>query len=72
MNAFNKIIFDNFKVNIHKFGTLPSLSYAIFLSNFLSSDVKIPIIAGDVYDFIKQGYTGGHTDVFIPKGEKEI
>jgi hypothetical protein len=33
-------------------------------------DVKLPIISGEAYKFIKQSYRGGHTDVYIPQAGK--
>lgn len=41
---------------------------AIFRTHYLA-DHKIPKLAGKIYDFIKQSYTGGRVDVFIPSGE---
>jgi hypothetical protein len=43
---------------------------AIFRSNFLqkieNKGFHIPLIKGLMYDFIKESYTGGSTDMFIP------
>ena len=65
---FNKHIFDKFTLNVHKFPTLSSLALGIYRSGYLG-DYKIPKLGGNIFDFIKQGYTGGRVDVFIPYGE---
>jgi len=70
IDNFNKVIHINFGMNIFKNTTLPSLSFAIFLRNFWDDQIRIPMITGKVYDFIKLGFTGGHTDVYVPHGTK--
>lgn len=49
--------------------TLPSLAFGIYRSHYIKKH-KIPKIGGQIYTDIKQGYTGGHTDVYIPYGNK--
>ena len=70
MEAYNNSIYGKFSFNIHDFATAPSLSYYICLACFLSKkkDVKVPIITGKLYNFIKQAYKGGHTELYIPEG----
>nr|QGP74778.1 hypothetical protein [Russula griseocarnosa] len=63
---FNKLIFNLFKINIHKYPTLPSLAFAIFRSNFMMETV-IPQLSGKIANDIRQGYTGGSVDMYIPK-----
>ena len=70
IEAFNKTIHTEFEFNIFKNGTIPSLSQALFTRKFWDNTKKIPVITGEVYDFIKQSFTGGHTDVYIPHGTK--
>jgi hypothetical protein len=60
------MIFDLFKVNIHKYPTLSSLAFAIFRTNFLLPDT-IPQISGQVARDIRQSYTGGAVDMYIPE-----
>jgi len=70
IELFNKKIFNNFRLNIHTYPTLPSLAFAIFRSNFLDSEkIKIPIILGKMYNYFQIGYTGGSVDVFKAFGE---
>lgn len=66
---FNKLIFNNFKININKYPTLPSLSFAIFRTLFLKS--FIPQLSGKISKNIKLSYTGGSTDMFIPSNNKD-
>jgi hypothetical protein len=69
---FQKKIFQLFRLDVLKYPTLSSLAFAIFRSKFLK-DAKIPIIEGDLFNDIKEGYTGGAVDVYKPfpkKGEK--
>jgi hypothetical protein len=65
INAFNSKIFELFSINIFKARTLPSLSMLIFKVKYLNNNL-IPVITGAPYDFIKQSYRGGHTDVYVP------
>jgi hypothetical protein len=51
------------------------LAFAIYRSNFFIDDdnsIKIPKIHGNVYNFIKTGYSGGAVDVYIPKSLKDV
>ena len=69
---FNNLIFNKYKLNVHKFPTLPSLTLAIYKSSYLIENT-IPKITGDVYNFIRSGYTGGHSDMYKPKANnKEV
>jgi hypothetical protein len=65
LKNFNVLIYNKYKLNIHRFPTLPSLTLAIYKSCYMSENV-IPRISGDIYNFIRSGYTGGHTDVYKP------
>jgi len=67
INVFSKKIFYLFRVNIINYPTLSSLAFAIFRVVFLK-DAKIPIITGELYNFIKKGYSGGAVDVYKPYG----
>nr|YP_010697822.1 hypothetical protein P1S03_mgp23 [Porodaedalea chrysoloma]WCF76783.1 hypothetical protein [Porodaedalea chrysoloma] len=44
---------------------------AIYRSNFLKGDFKIPLIDGSMYSDIKKGYTGGMVDVYKPTNEPD-
>ena len=62
---FNELIFNKFSVNIHRFPTLSSLAMGIFRCLYLENHT-IPKVGGHIFDFIKEGYTGGRVDVFKP------
>lgn len=66
---FNFLCNNKFKINIHRFPTLPSLAYGIFRASFLKHN--IPILVGDIYDFIRESYTGGSVDVFKPSSKSD-
>jgi len=63
---FNSLIFNLFHINIHKYPTLSSLAFAIFRINFLLENT-IPQLTGQVAKDIRQGYTGGSVDMYIPE-----
>jgi hypothetical protein len=65
---FSKEIFEMFNINVLTYSTLSSLAFAIFRTKFMKK-VNIPIITDSLYDFIKEGYYGGHVDVYIPHGK---
>ena len=66
LSKFNTLIFNRFKLNINKYPTLPSLSFAIFRSQYLKKD-SIHMMSGDIANYIRQGYTGGACDMYIPR-----
>ena len=61
---FENFIYEKFQVNIHKCPTISSLSFAIFISNYLDKNSKIPITDTNLYEKLISGYTGGHVDVY--------
>ncbi len=63
---FSILIWDKFKLNIQDYPTLPSLAFAIFRSQYLKA-FSIYQISGKIDKDIRSGYTGGSTDMFIPK-----
>ena len=68
---FNNMIFDLFSKNVHHYPTLPSLAFAIFRSNFMPEE-NIPQLSGKIAKDIRQGYTGGAVDMYIPKSPKGV
>jgi hypothetical protein len=65
---FNQLIFDKWNLNINNFPTLPSVAMGLFRSKFLRED-EVCIIKGVSFKDIKESYTGGSTDMFIPYGK---
>lgn len=65
---FNSMIFKLFSVNIHRYPTLSSLAFAIFRAKFMNQ-INIPKLQGKIAKDIRQGYTGGAVDMYIPEGE---
>jgi hypothetical protein len=66
MLAFASLIFKMFGINVHKYPTVSSLTFAIFRSNYLDENTKIPITDLKTYEMLQPGYTGGAVDVFQP------
>lgn len=67
LNKFSNNIFKLFRLDILKYPTLSSLAFAIYRSKFLNEEIKIPLIHGEIYNFIKKSYTGGSVDVYKPR-----
>jgi len=66
---FSSLIYNQFNINISKYPTTPSLSFAIYRSHYLPED-QIPMITGKIKNDIKESYTGGSTDMYIPQIHK--
>nr|YP_010561574.1 hypothetical protein OSR58_mgp16 [Ganoderma flexipes]UYX56945.1 hypothetical protein [Ganoderma flexipes] len=64
---FRKLVYKNWELNIENYPTISSLSYAIFRKNYLIEDT-IPITSGKVFTWLKDSYTGGSTDMYVPYG----
>lgn len=67
IDHFSKVIFSLFRVDVLKYMTLSSLSFAIFRSQFLN-EMNIPKINGQMYEDIFKSYKGGLVDMYIPEG----
>jgi DNA polymerase type B, organellar and viral len=65
---FAEMIFSLFQRNIHHYPTLPSLAFAIFRSKFMSKDI-IPQLSGQIASDIRESYTRGSVDMFIPENK---
>ena len=62
---FNKLIFNEFKVNIHKSPSLPALAMRIYKTQFMPLN-SIYQILGKPEQNIRNSYSGGAVDVYIP------
>jgi hypothetical protein len=62
---FNKLIFKEFQVDIHKSLTLPALAMRIYKIHFMPEN-SIYQLLGNVEAAIRESYTGGAVDVYIP------
>ena len=65
LEKFNSLVFNEFKLNVHNSLTLPALAMKIFRSQYMEKDTIYQIL-GNVERDIRQSYTGGAVDVFIP------
>ena len=62
---FNELIFNNFKINIHIPLTLPALAMRIYKSQYMPENSLYQLL-GNIEKDIRQSYTGGAVDVYIP------
>jgi hypothetical protein len=72
MTKFSEMIYNLFEIDINKYPTLSSLAFAIFRSKFMPENT-IPQLSGQIAKDIRESYTGGSVDMYIPenlKGEK--
>jgi hypothetical protein len=65
LTQFNELIFNEFSINIHKTLTLPAVAMRIFKSHYMPANT-IYQISAEVEQNIRQSYTGGAVDVYIP------
>jgi len=68
ITKFNSFYFNVFKQNINNAPTISSHAFKLYRTQFMLNDI-IPMIYGDEYNFIKNSYTGGSTDMFIPSNQ---
>jgi DNA polymerase type B, organellar and viral len=66
---FSNMIFELFKINIHNYSTLSSLAFGIFRTHFLRKN-EIPQLSGQIENDLRQSYTGGAVDMYIPRIKK--
>jgi hypothetical protein len=67
ISKFNNLIFSKWSLNINNFPTLPSLAMGLFKSKYLRNE-EVSVIKGKPYSDIRESYTGGSTDMFLPTG----
>jgi hypothetical protein len=67
---FNELIFNHFSINVHSALTLPSLAMRIYKSQFMPANTIYQLL-GRVEEAIRESYTGGAVDVFIPHNRKD-
>lgn len=66
IHKFSDNVFKLFRTDILKYSTLSSLAFSIYRSQFLETESRIPLIQGEIYEFIKASYTGGSVDAYKP------
>jgi hypothetical protein len=65
LTKFNELIFNEFKVNIQKALTLPALAMRIYKTHFMPADTIYQILGKPEWN-IRESYSGGAVDVYIP------
>lgn len=72
MSKFSEMIYNLFEIDINKYPTVSSLAFAIFRTKFMPENT-IPQLSGQIAKDIRESYTGGSVDMYIPenlKGER--
>jgi DNA polymerase type B, organellar and viral len=67
--SYNENVFKQFKINIHRSLTGPALSMRIFKTHFMPVNTIYQLLGKVEYD-LRQSYTGGAVDVYIPHNIK--
>lgn len=62
----DKIIFNNYRINITNKPTIASLSMAILRSNFMNKTSHFPKTNGSVENAVRSAYFGGRNELFRP------
>jgi len=71
VSKFSKHIYDKHSLNMTKFYTLPSLSIAIYFSDYHDLDNNIKMIRGQVEKDIRSAYHGGIVNVYSKEEVKD-
>jgi hypothetical protein len=66
ITKFRKLIINRWSIDIKIYPTVPSLAFAVYITHYLK-DNKIPITSGEVFEFIRESFTGGSTEMYIPQ-----
>lgn len=71
MNMYSRSIYNEYKLNITKYQTLPSLSLAIYGYWYFNTETPIKMIKGPLEKFIRNAYFGGNSNIFV-EGDDRI
>ena len=65
IEKFNSLVYKEFNINAHQSLTLPALAMRIYKSQYMPANTIYQLL-GQVENDIRQSYTGGAVDVYIP------
>uniref|UniRef100_A0A896Z909 DNA polymerase n=1 Tax=Coniophora puteana TaxID=80637 RepID=A0A896Z909_9AGAM len=65
LHSFHHLVKCKWNIDITNYSTIPSLAFAIYRMHHMPEDT-IPLTKGKVFDFLKQSYTGGSTEMYKP------
>jgi len=68
LQEMNDWLYDVFKINMTNYSTVSGISFAIYRSNYLKKDYKLPRLKGEILKNIRDAYYGGGVDVYKPYG----
>jgi len=66
---FRDLIWTNWEIDPIKHPTAPSLGFAICRQQYLEKGI-VPVIKGKAYEFIRESFTGGSTEMYKPAPPK--
>ena len=56
--TFKTLVYSRWQINIEDYPTISSLAFAIYRMHYLQEN-KIAVTTNEVFDFIRNSYTGG-------------
>jgi hypothetical protein len=65
---FRTLIWNKFGLNIDKYPTISSISFHLFRLLYLDNN-KICITKGKIFKFLKDSFTGGSTEMYVPSNK---
>jgi DNA polymerase type B, organellar and viral len=68
---FRALIWDKWGIDATNYPTITSLAFTNFRQNYLEEDT-IPIVKSKAYDFIRESYTGGSTEMYKPNPDGPV
>jgi DNA polymerase type B, organellar and viral len=66
IQKYDKLLRGKYSINLLKNLSLPGLSLKLYMTHFMPSDAKIPLLRGRCEEKIRSAYTGGTLNVFKP------
>ncbi len=66
--SFRELVFHKWELFTENYPTTPSIAFAIFRRHYLEDNI-IPIYKGKVFNFLRESFTGGSTEMYRPYGE---
>ncbi len=66
---FRELVFHKWDLFIENYPTTPSLAFGIYRRHYLEDKI-IPIYKGKVFDFLRNSFTGGSTEMYRPYGRE--
>lgn len=69
IESFANFIYKEYKINLDKSHTLPSLAFRIFRTHYMKN-YQVPVLTGNIFNDLSKSYYGGHVDMYIPSNSE--